>query len=419
VSPASLRVGLDGASAVGIGADATLVAGDFHDLPFNTGYFDVVFCASSIHHTFRPWRVLQEMLRVLRPGGVLQLENEPIGRALCFYGFRSNREEAFTPFETELARRGSLSTFSSPVPGSRPEALFGMIENDRIPLDMVLSILTDEGEIALLLLRPHLGEFEQRILALPRDIDLEASLAMLLLAEIQAVRPALTERDRLLGARLPETDDVWRLSYQVAPRLRCLIGLSGREAEDETTRLFGAALQATIVKRGSGRPASEMFRRQLSMQDRVFNDLPTLPGVWLHLTAQPIPAIESDDLTALSTVYPTEEWEPYREQHGLLSMLNLGPRSRIALPGLPSAAMLLLRFYAVAADHPYRVSLWSWDGIEIASVLVAQSESFLIRELVPEGCAEVFIETRTLDGETLCLPRHVRLGVGRLIPIDL
>jgi SAM-dependent methyltransferase len=417
VSPASLRVGLDGAHAAGLLPETTLVAGDFHDLPFSTGYFDVVFCASSIHHTFRPWRVLHEMMRVLRPGGALQLENEPIGRALCFYGFRSNREAAYSPFEAELARRGSLYTFSSPFPGSRPEILFGMIENERIPLDMVLDTLVAEGEIESLQLLPLLGEFERRILALPRDADLEASLATLLLTEIEAVQPALTERDRLLGVRLPERDDVWRLSYQAAPRLRRLTGLAGPEAERETVRLFGAALQATVVKHGVASPAAQMFRRQLSLQDWVYNDLPSLPGVCLHLDAQPIPAIETEDLAALAGVYPPDNWEPHREDNGLFSMLNLGARCRITLPALPSEAMLLLRFYAVAADQPYRASLQASDKAEIVSLLVAQSESHLLRELVPPGCSELFIETRTLDGEPVSLPRHIRLGVGRLIPV--
>jgi hypothetical protein len=234
VSLASLRVGLKGARAAGIDTDVTLVTGDFHDLPLSTNYFDIVFCASSIHHTFRARRVLQEILRVIRRGGVLQLENEPIGRALSFYGFRSNPQTECTPFEAELARRGSLLTLSSTFPGSPPEFLFGMIENERIPLDMVLNTLTNDGEITSLQLKPHVSEFESRILALPRDLDLETSLATLLLTEIQAVRTAFTKRNRLLGARLPETDDVWRLSYQVAPQLRRLTSLTGREAEYES-----------------------------------------------------------------------------------------------------------------------------------------------------------------------------------------
>jgi hypothetical protein len=160
-----------------------------------------------------------------------------------------------------------------------------------------------------------------------------------------------------------------------------------------------------------------MFRRQLSLQDWVYNDLPSLPGVCLHLDAQPIPAIETEDLAALAGVYPPDNWEPHREDNGLFSMLNLGARCRITLPALPSEAMLLLRFYAVAADQPYRASLQASDKAEIVSLLVAQSESHLLRELVPPGCSELFIETRTLDGEPVSLPRHIRLGVGRLIPV--
>ncbi|PWT78998.1 MAG: hypothetical protein C5B58_14435 [Acidobacteria bacterium] len=418
VSPASLRLGVDGAHAAGITLDATLIAGDFHDLPFSTEYFDIVFCASSVHHTFRPRRVLQEMLRVLRCGGALQLENEPIGRALSFYGFRSNRHAEFTPFEAELARRASLFTFSSPFPGSRPEFLFGMIENDRIPLDMVLDTLTSDGEITALQLKPQVGEFESRILALPRNLELEESLATLLLTEVRTVRTALTERDRLLGARLPEEEEVWRLSYQVAPELRRLTSLTSRETEYQTARLFGAALQATVVKHSGGAPATGMLRRQLPMQDRVLNDLPTLPGVRLQLRAQPIPAIESGDLSALANVYAAEDWEPYRAENGLFSMLNLSFRCRIALPSLPSAAMLLLRFYAVEASEPYHVSLCSCDGGKIATVVVARSESLLFRELIPNACSEMFIETNTLRGEAFSVPRHVRLMVGRLIPVD-
>ena len=418
VSPASLRIGLDGARAAGFGADATLVAGDFHDLPFETDYFDVVFCASSIHHTFRPWRVLRDMIRVLRPGGALRLENEPVGRALCFYGFRGNRTESRTAFESELERRGLMQTLSSPIPGSRSESLFGMIENDRIPLDMILDALTAEGEVASIRLLPQRADFEQRIMDLPRDADLEANLAAMLLDEIAAVRPGLTEHDRLLGIRLPGTDEIWRLSYQVAPYVRRLASLSGQEAAFESARLFGAELQATILKLGAGEPAARMFRRQLAVHGKVFDDLPVLPGVRLDLNAQSIPAIGSGDPASLRHVYPAGEWEPHLEDNGLRTMLNVGQRSRIVLPGLPSAAMLLLRFYAVAAEEPYRVGLRLRDGSEIASLLVVQSESLLLRELVPRGCAELFIETRAPNGEPVDRPGHVRLGVGRLIPVE-
>ena len=419
VSPASLRIGLDGARAAGNTGEITLVAGDFHDLPFSDGHFDVVFCASSVHHTFRPWLVLREMLRVLRPGGLLQLENEPIGRALCFYGFRSNRAEQFTPFEAALHQRGSLFTFSSPFPGSRPEMLFGMTENDRIPLDVFLDTLSDGGAIASLDLVPQISSFDRSILALRRDRDLEARLAGVLFAEAERAKAMLSERDRLLGVQLPGTDEVWGLSYAAAPRLRRLAQLTGREAQRETARLFGAALKATVIRRGGAKESAVLFRRRLAMPDRVYDDLPSLPGVTLHLTVQAIPAIEAGDTAALAAVYPAEDWEFYRPDGAPWSMLNRGPRCRIVLPRLSSASMLLLRFYAVAADAPYQVSLRDSDGAEIAAVVVAASESFLLRELVPEGCTELYVETRTLDGEAISLPSHVRLAVGRQIPVGM
>ena len=419
ISPVSLRLGLHQAGAAGVDVRATLVAGDFHDLPFSTGYFDIVFCASSVHHTFQPWRVLREMLRVLRPGGVLRLENEPVGRALCFYGFRGNRAENFTPLEAELAERGLMYTVSSPFFGSRPEMLFGMTENDRIPLDMFMDVLTGEGEFASLQLTPQIGEFEQRILQLPRDADLEASLTSLLLSEVRSVRVALTRRDQLLGVRLPETDDVWLLSYQIAPRLRRLNELTGVEADRETARLFGAALQATLVKHGNGVTATEMFRRPLSMHEGVLDDLPSLPGIRLHLSSQPIPAIEQGDRAALATVYPGTDWQYDCSANGLSSMLNLASRCRIVLPDEDRISLLLLRLYVVAASEPYKVILRSNGAAEIATATVVSSESLLFRELLPAHCTELFVETRALDDSLVTYPLHFRISVCRLIPVEM
>ncbi len=49
------------------------VQGDSENLPFESGVFDVVTCANSFHHYPRQDRAVQEMARVLRPGGRLLL----------------------------------------------------------------------------------------------------------------------------------------------------------------------------------------------------------------------------------------------------------------------------------------------------------------------------------------------------------
>jgi SAM-dependent methyltransferase len=417
VSPTTLRQGLASARAVGIAPNATLVAGDFHNLPFETDYFDLVFCSSSVHHTYRPQKVLQEMMRVLRPGGALHLDNEPVGRALCFYAFRSDRSDQATPFQAEADRRGLMFTLSSPHPGSRPETQFGMTENDRMPLDIIIDTLSPHGFFPTLQIPPQIGSFERRVLDLPRDDDLEAALAELLRNEIEALRPSLSEQDRLLNFNLPTEDDIWRLSYLVAPMLRGLAHLSGQEAEFETARIFGAAIHMAVVKHGQGTGASDMLRRRLVEQNGVLNDLPVLPGVDLDFTARPIPAIEDGDLSALAEVYPPDDWEPSRETAGLLFMFNLRQSCRISLPASCSGLMLLFRFYAAGSEKPFRVALLSEDGSALASTVVVRTESFLFREYLPAHCSRIIVETRTLNGAPAHLPRHVQLSTVRLIPV--
>lgn len=48
-----------------------LVQGDMHDMPFEDGYFDIVFSRFALKHTFDPAHCVSELSRVLRPGGRL------------------------------------------------------------------------------------------------------------------------------------------------------------------------------------------------------------------------------------------------------------------------------------------------------------------------------------------------------------
>lgn len=46
------------------------VVGSGMDLPFRTDAFDVVYSSNVLEHVARPWAVAEEMLRVLKPGGI-------------------------------------------------------------------------------------------------------------------------------------------------------------------------------------------------------------------------------------------------------------------------------------------------------------------------------------------------------------
>lgn len=59
---------------------ANVLLGDAQALPFGSSCFDVVVCNDSFHHYPSPGAVLEEIHRVLRPGGVLLL-GEPTAPA--------------------------------------------------------------------------------------------------------------------------------------------------------------------------------------------------------------------------------------------------------------------------------------------------------------------------------------------------
>ncbi len=67
------RSGLEAARSIaaGRGVDVHPVRGDLLRLPFADGSFDVVWAWGSIHHTTDPLKAMEEVVRVLSPGGRL------------------------------------------------------------------------------------------------------------------------------------------------------------------------------------------------------------------------------------------------------------------------------------------------------------------------------------------------------------
>ena len=128
------------ADTEGIAAQPQLVAGDFHALPFEDNSFDVVYISSAIHHTWKYETVISELQRVLAPGGLLLLLNEPCHRQCCFYGFRTNRPANFTKFESALNDLGIIRTFAEPYLWEQArDTLLARSENQTIPLRRLLT----------------------------------------------------------------------------------------------------------------------------------------------------------------------------------------------------------------------------------------------------------------------------------------
>jgi ubiquinone/menaquinone biosynthesis C-methylase UbiE len=78
--PAMCRAASQKAQQAGVANRVRYVAGDSEHLPFADGSFDVVTCSNSFHHYPHQKRVVQDMRRVLRPGG----------RLIIIDGFRDN-----------------------------------------------------------------------------------------------------------------------------------------------------------------------------------------------------------------------------------------------------------------------------------------------------------------------------------------
>lgn len=417
ISPAALRVGASLAKAKGIAVGDTLVASDFHDLPFSSGYFDLVFISSAVHHTFRPWIVLDELFRVVRPGGVLHIENEPVGRGFCLYQFRSNREASRTPFERAVEERGLTRILSSPFPGSRDEEMFGMIENDRIPLDIYLDAFARHGEpLALDLVHENLlGPVDHAALALPRDAQLATRLHDLLSPLLREAAQSFSEQDLLLGFSVPRREQIWSLCYATAEALRALPAPEDPTYRQRAASLFGASLRASFRQTG-GTESDLLFRRSLPRQDGVHVDFPEPDSLRLDLMDRRLPEIGTASEADLAKAYPPEDWQRFLEVYDIVSMLNRKGRVVIRLPKLPQGGVLLMRYYAVAKPQPYVLRVLAPSG-ELGSQVIAQAESQLGRFRVAPDTAEVTLQLTLLDGTPIEDDASLHLSVAQLLPI--
>jgi ubiquinone/menaquinone biosynthesis C-methylase UbiE len=415
ISPDSLRTAARLAREAGVAGEAVGTAGDFHDLPYRDDWFDVVFIASAVHHTWRPERVVAEMLRVLRPGGLLMLDNEPVGGRLCLYRFRSNRAESYTPFERALSDHGALHVVSSPFLGSRPEALFGMVENDRIPLAVWEESVAGHERLGWEL-TPVVSGFESAVEAgsgsgpaVAHDL-LERALA--------AAAPLLDERAASLGFSLPDAAEVEALLAR-ARELSGWIAAARDPGERQRRRAdaFGAALRALVRKAGNGRAAAgDAFRRELPLDRGIRIDLPRDAAVEIGLDRVLLPTIEPAAAEALAAVFPPEDWQLYTEGNGVHVEMNRAAHASIRLPPRAEDGILLLRLYTVPSEAGvYRVRLAAGEAAE--SFIVAQAESRLARIFVPAAIDRVELALAWPDGTAAELPMHVRASVCRLVPV--
>ena len=359
ISPDSLRLGKELAREAQINCELTAVAGDFHDLPFEDNMFDLVFIASAVHHTWQPWKVIAELGRVAKPNGIVHLENEPIGRSACLYQFRGNRPGEGTGFENRIEQHGLSHTISSPFPGSRAEALFGIVENDRIPIEVYESSLGQIGDITRFDVDCGglVNGFETWML---ESRPTAAAIADYLIERIENSATDFSSVDLACKLSVPSADVIWPMAYRLEKQLQNLNPSNARDLGS----LFGAALRATVVKRGHG-PMGNGFRRELSSDGHVLIDDQKSREAGLSII-DVAPEPTSDAFGP--------DWIAYQEEAGHYSLCNQRADCELQFPAIDS--VLAIRMYSVFQDEPYRLSILK-NGELCYQHDVSRSESHL------------------------------------------
>ncbi len=380
VSASTLRLGRELAAPTT--ASPRLVAGDFHDLPFEDESFDAVVVRSSLHHTWRWRRLLSELLRVLNRQGILFLENEPSARSCCLYRFRTNRPDAFTAFERQLDELGVLRTFAEPFYGSRPESLFGMVENQTIPIFELLDSIAEQADLVETTLCPehNMGELEKAWLQQTHltEETLAADIVSALAERRELARGSFGATEEGLGFSLPDDREIEQLAARVARELRALPSPSENlEFRTALSALYGASVRLVARKRGprnhvSAGRLSGSFREQGGVVYGFHGGTAKL----LAEARSQLPDVQGDDTEALFRSFPRERW--HRSTDNGVAKLHLSEQpGPIHLPACDRERLLLLRYGCVhSADGPSTVSLAGESG-ELYRFQSWRSESYL------------------------------------------
>lgn len=402
LSAATLRLGRKlGSSGL---KSPRLVIGDFHHLPFANEEFDFVFISSALHHTYDYTTVVNELLRVVAPDGVLMLDNEPCLRRACFYKFRCNRVDNFTAMEQHLYNSGWLKTIAEPYIGSRPETLFGMIENQTIPLDTLLGAFERASSILRLELHPELcmGTQEQRWLA-ARDLA-DDELAALVRSDLRgAVQDAYEQFgpvEKGLGFCLPtdpEIDDF------AAATTRLLKDLPKSDASDQfrlkLTDLYGGALRVTLRRNTCNDWISPKRAHEMTLEpDGIYNAFPP-PAKSLLGRGSLLPDIQTAKPSNLISAFPENEWHLVSSENGIRSLHPLHLTAHIhCRDAIASHRLFVLRFYAACSSHwPSFQIVLADDSHEYAKVDIYHPESHLLTFTLAQDVSTLRFIIRPLD----------------------
>ena len=419
-----LEVGRQSALRMGINGSSDRVVGDFHDLPFADGYFDVAMISASIHHTRKPHVIIDEMMRVLAHGGLFYCQREPCERLFCFYEFNANRAAQYTPFESHLHQRDVMRLISSPFPGARNAELFGRVENDRIPLEMYYETFARHGIVKeeILYHEGLLTQMDKRILEHDwlKEEALASYIAWSMLAELELAEPLMSTQDRLLGYSLPTEEQVWELARKVATALKA------RPANTKTlawrkamAKIFGGTLRFVVERQRDDKSrAAGKFRRDCREIDHVRYDDIVHQKSGLLLWTKLLPEMQTageDELRAAS--FPADDWRYDVGKSDIRQMIATAA-TPVAHARVPENALFAMRYRVVVDDEVSAAKLRvTYGEREVASELIAQTEDRMLRFAVEPDESAITFTLTDLDGNPISAKSRIRISIFQCIPI--
>lgn len=408
ISSNALDEGRKIARDLGISEDPNLVSGDYHSLPFADEEFDFVYMFESIHHTQTPQIVMNEVYRVLKPGGIFSLNTEPVKRELCSFSFKTNRKEELTLFEKALWDDGVLGLYSYPTAGSRPEDLFFMTENGEIDLSFYLDNQKERFDILSKNYgAQELSSFEESVVNYDGcDESFIQFTRSSLDKSLKKASAFYGNKEQLMGFTLPIIETEKNIQKLLSNRDLFKEIKNGNESIK--CRLFGGTISIDYKKKNNSHV--ELIKTESSLPINTKNNFN------IDLYSPLLPHIQSFNKIEIEKIFPSCDWETIVDAGENISILNKTSTGTINLPyKLNKISVIVGRFYGIESEQPYRVQLLS-DDTEAANIIVCRNESRFFRKISKFGKQLTFSLT-DMDGKNIHLPGHVRFGVLQMFSI--
>lgn len=401
LSTASMENGRNIAEAHGLPRVDEIIDSDFHNLPFKDNEFDLVIMFRAIHHTRHPENVFSEAMRVLNIGGVFSLCNEPVSRKMCTYSFTTNRVESLSKYEQILMDGGVLGALSYPTAGSRPEELFGMVENGNIPLEAYLNAFGSKADV----------------------VDRSYDSCSLTALEQELLKGVINGDIKNPSDVLPRLQVVFNKAkgeYSPKEKSMGLLFLS-KELTLEVADMYYEQLKKIAFSISSEQYLDTLggniyvdYRKNESTQiiKNIHHDAQGLgQGGWL------LHDIQAESHDNLKKIYSQKDWDVVEEVGSITSLLNKSERAYFNAPGVDHF-ILVIRFYGVEWKNLYKVNLHGADGDIKDSVIICRSETRLIcAEFIDYNDDTLYLSITDMDNSPIQLPGHLRVGIIQAIRV--